>query len=82
MIDKHGEEIKAGDRVMMDGALLGTIYGVDETIGSYSIDVDGEEDTVGRRWRKARPTGWQATDLESLGDGINQAMRAAKGQPS
>lgn len=77
MVDKHGEKLKVGDRVMVDGALTGTVANIEAQF--IGVEIDGENR---RRIMAATALGWQATELESLGDGINQAMRAAQGQPS
>ena len=78
MIDKHGEPLEDGSRVMLDGALVGTLS-IDRNRGLVSINIDDHP----------RPPSTLRTEtvvlcvpeVESLGDGINQAIRAATGQP-
>lgn len=78
-LDKHGEPLGEGDRVMLDGALTGTVVTVEED-GTLRVRVDGDPGAVLDLHCEA--IGWQAPDVESLGDGINQSMRAAQGQPN
>jgi preprotein translocase subunit YajC len=79
IVDKHDEPLALGDRVMVDGGLVGTVTKVDLVDGDLEVDVDGQE---GTSYFAAKPTGWTVDEVESLGDGINQAMRAAQGQPN
>jgi DNA-binding protein YbaB len=82
ILDKHGEQLEIDSRVMLDGAQVATVLSVDSVNGIVRVQIDGEEDTVGWRELRCKPTSWSAPEMESLGDGINQAMRAAQGQPS
>lgn len=78
IVDKHGEPLEDGARVMVDGGLVGTLT-VDETNGWVTIDLDGHPRPPSRL--RTETITLQVPGVESLGDGINQAMRAARGQP-
>lgn len=77
VVDKHGEPLEVGSRVLMDGGLVGEVDRLER--GLAIVKIDGQE---GVMTSVCRPTGWEAGELESLGDGVNQAMRAVLGQPS
>lgn len=80
VVDKHGEEALAVDsRVMVDGAMIGTVTAIDTDEGWMHVRVDGEDEDLDF---VLKPTGYMAEEVESLGDGVNQSMRAAQGQPS
>lgn len=80
VIDKHGEEsLKTDDRVMVDGALVGTVDDIDYVSGLVYVRIDGAK---GRTMFPCEPVVWQAPELESLGDEINLVMREAQGQPA
>lgn len=77
-IDKHGEQLAEGDRVMVDGGLVGTVKKI--AAGEVLVDVDGNPPDESAF--SPSVTVQTVDELESLGDGINQAMRAAQGQPN
>lgn len=78
IIDKHGEPLGIGDRVMLDGAIVGTIESSGGEHPGWRVKIDGG----GTQAPYLEPTGYRAPEVESLGDGVNQAMRAAQEQPS
>lgn len=78
MIDKNGTHLWPDDRVMIEGSLTGTVTARDDAKGELKIAVDGEDREV---VIQCKPLCWGTEEVESLGDGVNQAMRAAQGQP-
>lgn len=86
VFDQHGEEkLEEGSRVMLDGnAIVGTVTAIEtgEHGARPSVEIEFDGSPPWKAVYDLKPLALEAPKFTSLGDGINQAMRAQAGQPS